>query len=76
MTDRKHYEPHQFDFEIGHLKKSPCKTCPERYRFPSCIDLCTTLDLIQKRLARTVMTSRNLSPMENFSILIDERNEK
>jgi hypothetical protein len=76
MTDRKHYEAHKFDFEIGHLKKSPCKTCLDRYRFPSCLDMCTTLDRIQKRLARTVMTSCNPSPMENFSILIDPRNEK
>lgn len=76
MTDRKHYEPNKFDFEIGHLKKSPCKTCHDHYRFPSCVNLCNTLDRIQKRLARTVITSRNHSPMENFSILLDTRNEK
>jgi hypothetical protein len=76
MADRKKYRIHRFDFEIGHLKMSPCKTCLDHYRFPSCMNVCSTLDRIQTRLARTVMTTCNYSPMENFAIHIDERREK
>jgi hypothetical protein len=43
-----------FDFEIGHLLKSPCNACPDRNDFPQCIDGCKSIDLIQRRLAKGI----------------------
>ena len=43
-----------FDFEIGHLLKSPCNECQERNDFPQCIDRCKSIDLIQRRLAKGI----------------------
>lgn len=47
----------KFDFEIGTLKKSPCRECKIRKEFPGCfpdcIDTCEILDQIQSLLAET-----------------------
>ena len=40
-----------FDFEVGHLIKSPCKDCRRYCIFPRCIAECTLLDKIQDLLS-------------------------
>lgn len=73
---RPKYDPRRFDFEIGHLKKSPCRECHCHLLFPDCFDGCTLLDRIQTTLARTVLTSCNHSPVDTFAIHIEEWHKK
>ena len=47
-----------FDFEVGHLIKSPCKDCSNYVIFPRCIAECTLLDNIQDVLSTMVSNSR------------------
>lgn len=50
----------KFDFEVGHLIKSPCKECKEREKsFPHCAEFCALLDKLQQVLAGTRSISRN-----------------
>jgi len=50
---------YRFDFEIGYLIESPCKTCDSRVNIPECMDDCTMLDAIHAILAEAVScTSR------------------
>jgi hypothetical protein len=50
----------KFDFEIGHLIKSPCKECAEREKsFPRCAEFCALLDKLQRALAGARSISRN-----------------
>lgn len=42
---------YKFDFEVGYLKKSPCKECDKRKNFPKCINDCPALDKIQTILS-------------------------
>jgi hypothetical protein len=76
MDKRNNPIKRQFDFDIGHLKKSPCKGCLQRALFPGCSDECRTLDLIQTKLARGICTTHTHSPLEPFSIYLDRRQDK
>ncbi len=49
---------YRFDFEIGHLVKSPCKGCGEREEFPRCIDRCEILDKIHDILAESISCTK------------------
>lgn len=59
MTDKKIKKTHRcrFDFEVGHLVKSPCRECDIRDDFPNCADHCQTLDDIHALLSATVSCS-------------------
>ena len=48
--------PHlfKFDFEIGYLLKSPCKTCKQLKQFPRCFDECALLDKVQTVLSEGI----------------------
>lgn len=70
------YSPQCFDFDIGHLKKSPCRDCYSHFQFPECMDPCSLLDRIQTRLAQTVVTSCKHSPVEPFSVHFDQKQKK
>lgn len=49
----------KFDFELGHLVKSPCKECEEWEKsFPKCAEVCELLDRLQQLLAETRSISR------------------
>lgn len=49
----------KFDFEVGHLVKSPCRKCEKRKKsFPECIDDCDVLDEIHSRLLETISCTR------------------
>ena len=67
---------HRFDFDIGHLVKSPCRECIDRYLFPNCMDDCLPLDKIRRVLATSVSCSRSYSSIESFAIFQESRNEK
>ncbi|MEJ2158370.1 MAG: hypothetical protein P8X96_23845 [Desulfobacteraceae bacterium] len=62
----------QFDFDIGHLKKSPCKNCLHRSLFPGCADTCEILDRIQTRLARSIATTHTHSPLEPYTVYLED----
>ena len=59
---------HNFDFNIGHLVKSPCKACPTRENFPGCMEECELLDQIQTVLSDSVSSANNYSVMETFDV--------
>lgn len=75
-VQRPKYDLRRFDFEVGHLKKSPCKGCFHHFQFPVCLDECAILDRIQTKLSRTVLTSCNHSPAETFAIQIEDWRKK
>jgi hypothetical protein len=50
---------HRFDFEIGHLVKSPCKGCDQRDAFPGCDESCKTLDKIHSMLCDSVSCTKH-----------------
>ena len=50
---------YKFDFEIGYLVKSPCKTCNLQNTFPKCADKCSLLDEIHTVLAEAVSLTRS-----------------
>ncbi len=49
---------YQYDFEIGYLIKSPCKTCIQKKTLPKCAAQCNLLEKIQTILAEAVSCSR------------------
>ena len=58
----------KFDFEIGYLIKSPCKTCDQRDLFPHCAENCVLLDHIQTLLARGISCSRSLTTVDSGAL--------
>ena len=50
-------EINDFDFNIGHITKSPCLTCNKRIKFPQCIDTCRVLDKIRTILSKGISSS-------------------
>ena len=59
---------HNFDFNIGHLVKSPCKDCSTRGNFPGCIEDGEVLDQIQTVLSDSVSSANNYSVAETFDV--------
>ncbi len=66
------FKKRQFDFDIGYLKKSPCRTCLRRPNFPGCADTCEILDRIQTRLARGISTTHTHSPLEPYAVYLED----
>lgn len=66
----------KFDFEIGYLKKSPCRKCLQRPLLPGCTGDCEMLDRIQTKLARGISTTHTHSSLEPYAIYLDERQSK
>jgi hypothetical protein len=54
----------KFDFDIGYLIQSPCKTCTDRTAFPSCMGGCLTLHEIQTLLAGGISCTRDVAVLE------------
>lgn len=75
MNERKPYHKRAFDFDIGHLVKSPCRDCPTRFQFPRCIGTCETLDRIQTRLARAISSTCTHSAFDPFEVNLDKRRQ-
>ena len=59
---------HNFDINVGHLIKSPCKGCETRASFPTCIDDCQILEQIQSALADSISTANNYSVAETYDV--------
>ena len=59
---------HNFDLNIGHLVKSPCKDCSTRGSFPGCIEDCEVLDQIQTVLSDSISSANNYSVAEPFDV--------
>ena len=59
---------HNFDINVGHLVKSPCKECEIRENFPSCIDDCQILEQIQNALSDSMSTANNFSVAETYDV--------
>jgi len=66
---------HNFDFNIGHLVKSPCKACPTRADFPGCMDDCELLDQIQTVLSDSISSANNYSAAETFDVPLQVLNQ-
>jgi hypothetical protein len=66
----------RFDFEIGHLVKSPCRECRDRPQLPHCAGACTLLDRIQTRLAQCITTTYAHSALEPFAIYLESALKK
>lgn len=57
--NRSYIKRDTFDFEIGHLKQSPCLHCTEKDRLPACMKACPDLHTIQSMLAAGISLSRS-----------------
>jgi hypothetical protein len=44
----------QFDFDIGHLLKSPCRVCTNQPELPRCADSCRVLDRLHTVLSKSI----------------------
>lgn len=66
----------QFDFDIGYLKKSPCKKCLQQPLLPDCSGDCEILDRIQTRLARGISTTHTHSPLEPYAVYLENQKDK
>lgn len=47
-----------FDFEIGYLVESPCRTCEQSIDLPRCSQACLILDRVRTILADVVPCGR------------------
>ncbi len=48
----------KYDFEIGYLVKSPCKTCVLKEALPECALKCSLLDKIHDTLSEAISCTR------------------
>lgn len=69
------YYKHRFDFDIGHLVKSPCRECVDRGLLPDCSDGCLPLDKIRTVLANSISCSRSYSSLESHAIYLESKEE-
>jgi hypothetical protein len=51
---------YRFDFEIGHLVRSPCRECQETVNFPECSETCIVLGRIQAILSEGISCTRRI----------------
>jgi hypothetical protein len=64
----KQCQVHKFDCDAGYLVKSPCQDCGNYGLFPDCMDRCAVLDRIQTASSDRIVTTRNFSAFENFTV--------
>jgi len=76
MHDRPVFATQRFDFDVGHLIKSPCKDCRDRLRFPACAGDCNLLDRVQRQLAQSISTTRSHSPLEPFAAYLESSHQE
>lgn len=48
----------QFDFDIGHLRKSPCRICTRQPELPRCATRCRVLDKLHSVLSTSISCAR------------------
>ncbi len=62
-----------FDFDIGTLLESPCRTCEMRSMLPYCQKNCQILAGIQTILANAINSDNSVLPVETYNVLIKQR---
>lgn len=62
-----------FDFDVGTLVESPCRSCPMRNILPQCVADCQVLSQIQTILAAGVSSNVSVSTVESYSIADPQR---
>jgi len=62
-----------FDFDVGTLVESPCRSCPMRKILPQCVTDCQVLSQIQTILAAGVSSNVSVSTVESYSIADPQR---
>jgi len=60
----------KFDFDIGHIIQSPCKTCDRRKRLPDCSKSCKMLGRIQAILAGKISCSNDIPEIEPYTLAL------
>lgn len=65
---RKNAHSNNFDFDTGHIIKSPCRECELKNRLPGCSENCRMLDRIQKRLIGCISSSNNSQYTDTYAI--------
>ena len=58
----------KYDFNIGYIKKSPCRDCSQRNDLPNCSKGCKKLEQIQTLLIGGVSCNNNFSQKEPYSL--------
>ncbi len=58
IPDRSYSYTCHFDFEIGYLMESPCRSCEQSEDLPRCSDACLLLDRVRGILADVVPCTR------------------
>ena len=48
----------KFDFDIGYLVRSPCRSCTDIAKLPACSRACTQLERVQTLLADSISCTR------------------
>jgi hypothetical protein len=56
-----------FDFDVGYIKESPCKTCGQRNRLPDCSKNCKQLAKIQEILTGKISCSNDILETEPYT---------
>ena len=59
---------YRFDFDNGHITKSPCKGCPRESELPQCAKDCPIISQLQTLLAGSILSSNNFSEKETYSL--------
>ena len=59
-----------FDFDMGTLLESPCRTCEMRSMLPYCQENCQLLAGIQTILADSINSGQSVLPVETYNVLI------
>ncbi|MDJ0989094.1 MAG: hypothetical protein QNI85_03705 [Desulfobacterales bacterium] len=50
----------KFDFDIGYLVRSPCRSCSDIAKLPTCSKACAQLERVQTLLADSIACTRRL----------------
>jgi hypothetical protein len=58
----------RFDFDIGHITKSPCRECSVKSNLPECSNDCEILSELQELLIGGISCSKSFSNREEYSI--------
>ena len=60
----------KFDFDIGHIIQSPCKTCDRSNQLPNCSENCKMIGKIQAILAGKISCSNEIPEKEPYTVVI------
>ena len=58
----------KFDFDIGHIIKSPCRECELKNHLPSCSENCQKLNHLQTLSISGVSCSKDFHHTEPYTI--------